>query len=226
MNGWELAGYTAGFAALLTLGALIVREFVLDEREHRAANERIGTEHQPVLAPAQAWQESCGAGSTVFPVSRPRRPSWLSVWWRRVAWAGRVAADRLMVRVGRGGRVAEPGGKRAPTVGWSPREVARHLAARDHLSQDKVDRIVVDVADRVVRDRFEAAWSAAATDAGQMPERLPWDVVDRAKGSAAVPLPFDEQIRAQNDVLHWLVRPDVPGDQTQVLPTVTPGGAR
>ncbi|MET8278204.1 hypothetical protein [Micromonospora sp. NPDC005174] len=226
MSGWEIAGYTSWLVALAGFAVFAAREFVLHGREHRAANERIGDEHPGPVRATQAWQESCGAGSTVFPASHPRRPSRLSVWWRRGVWAGRVAVDRLMVRVGRGGRVAEPGGKRAPTLGWSPAEVARHLAARAHLSQDKVDRIVVDVADRVVRDRFEAAWSAAAADPGVMPARLPWDVVDRAKGSAEVPLPFDEQIRVRNDALHWMVSSDVPGDQTQVLPTVTPGGVR
>jgi hypothetical protein len=224
VNGWEFAGYTLGFAALLTLVAFTVREFVLEGREHRAANERIGDEHAPVLRQAQAWQESSGAGTTLFPASRPHRPSWLSVWWRRVAWAGRVAVDRLMVRAGRGGRVAEPGGKRAPTVGWSPREVARHLAARPHLSQDKVDRIVVDVADRVVRDRFEAAWSAAATDRGAMPARLPWDVLDRASGKAPVDRPFNEQVRDRDDVLHGRMWAAANSEPTQMLPTVTPGG--
>ncbi|MFG2046197.1 hypothetical protein ACGFIW_02035 [Micromonospora sp. NPDC048935] len=215
MNGWEFAGYVLWFAAVLGAIGFFARESWRAGRNHRAANERIGDEHQPVLVQAQAWQQSTGAGTTAFPASHPPKPSRLGAGW---LWLGQ-AWSTLVVQLRGGDRFAAPGGKHTPTLRWTTGDVARHLAARSHLSDDEVRDIV--------RQEFDAGLAAEQpTGLGAMPDRLPWDVLDRAQGSAPVERPFDEQIRAQNEVLHWLARDGANGEPTTLLPTVPPGGAR
>ncbi|WP_433460747.1 hypothetical protein [Micromonospora sp. CA-248212] len=199
-------------AALLALAVLVAREFVLEGREHRAANEQIGAEHRLPLWQAQAWQESCGAGTTMFPASHPRLPSRLAVWWG-LTWSV------LREQVSGGDRFAVPGGRHTPTVGWSPRDVARHLAARSYLTDGEVREIA--------EQEFAAGLNLErAPEVGVMPARLPWDVLDRASGKASVNRPFDEQIRDRNDVLHGRVRAAANSEATQFLPVVPSDGAR
>lgn len=215
MSGWEVAGYGLFFTALLLLGGFIIREFVLDGREHQAANEQIGAKHQPVLRQAQAWQESSGAGTTAFPASHPRTPSRLEkvVAWFAHAWSTLVAQLRG------GDRFATPGGKHTPTTRWTTRDVARHVAARSHLSDDEVWEIA--------QQEFDAGLTVGrAPEAGSMPARLPWDVLDRAQGSAPVYRPFHELVRDRDDVLHGRMRAAANDEPTTMLPTVAPDGAR
>ncbi len=215
MNVWEVAGYGCGLAALVAFGVFMVREFVLEGREHREANRRISDEHQPVLEHAQAWQQSCGAGTTAFPASHPRQ---LSGWDAVLAWLGRIRST-LLAHLRGGDRFATPGGKHTPTVRWSTADVARQLAARSHLSDDEVRNIA--------QQEFNAGLTAAgSSDGAGMPARLPWDVVDRVKGSAEVPRPFHELVRDRDDVLHGRMRAAANDEPTTLLPTVPPGGAR
>jgi len=181
VSGWEVAGYGLWFAALLGFIGFIAREFVTDGRKHQAANERIGDTHQPVLVQTQAWQQSCGTGTTVHPAPQPHRLS--------------------------SGSADLPSGGRHTQAARGSRDVSDEQARR------------------VVGEAFNVRVTGEPTVAS-MPARLPWDVLDRARGSAVVASPFNEQIHVRNEVLNGRLRAAANDEPTQLMPTVPPGGAR
>jgi len=213
VSGWEIAGFVSWFAAVLGGLVFVARELWIDgRRSHEAANGRIGDTHQPVIVPAQVWQQSCGAGTTEFPAPPVAYPSLLT----RLVGSLVDGWAVLSTGLASGDRPAAPAGRHRPPDARTPQVVAEQLAA-GAVPSDEQARQVVD-------HEFNSA--VAAGGRASMPERLPWDVVDRVRGSAPVVRPFDEQVRVRDDVLHGRVRAAANDEPTTLLPRVPPGGVR
>lgn len=200
MSAAEMAIFGLGFGALILAAVFISREFVLDGREHRAANQRIKEAHLPVLVQAQAWQQSAGAGTTEFPAPRVQV----------VAEYGEGLAEWAPT-----GGVAKHAAQRRPIV---PARIAGlftragewvrvQLGARNSVGPVEGDTERLPNPEQTVARIFaQHAY--------------------RAQGAAAVDRPFDERIHDQNDVLHGRMQAAANDEPTTLIPTVAPDGAR
>ncbi len=87
-----------------------------------------------------------------------------------------------------GDRFASSPGKHSPTQGWSPREVARQLAARPDLADELVADRVRDyfrLAGLPVDDLEQRIASARAVGVAQVVERPSWEDIDRKRREQA-----------------------------------------
>ncbi|MFD6565323.1 hypothetical protein [Micromonospora profundi] len=186
MSGWEIAGYVSWFAAVLVGIVFVVRELWIDgRRTHEVTNGRIGDVHQPVIEPTQAWQQSCGAGTTEFPAPPVAYPSLLA----RVLGALVQGWALLSAGLAGGDRPAAPAGRHKPAHARTPEAVARQLVDGS------------DVSDGQVAQAVDAGFVAAglpglrAVGVARVAERLSWEDIDRK--------------RADQDA--WLADPDRTG---------------
>ncbi|MEV1315302.1 hypothetical protein AB0J14_04375 [Micromonospora arborensis] len=158
-------------------------------------HSRVDRVNRPSAArPDPNWGEASGAESTLFPTAVPPAAP---TWWNRAREFVLDALFAVRGSLGRGDRFVEAAGKHSPTVGWSPREVRRHLEARADVSDALVEQ---------VRREFIAAGlpplaveqpptAVRVVGRAQVVERPSWDDINRK--------------RAEQDA--WLADPDHTG---------------